>query len=57
MEKNYIREYDAKIDSKKRITLRNTLFEYYHVAEMEDGKIILEPRILVDPFEKKKEEK
>ena len=37
-----VREYDAKIDSKKRLTLRNIVFEYYHVKEMSDGVIILE---------------
>ena len=46
-----VREYDAKIDSKKRVTLRNTVFEYYHVQEMSDGVIILEPRELTAPFQ------
>ena len=46
-----IREYDAKLDSKKRITLRGNPFDYYHVAELEDGRIILEPRELAIPFE------
>lgn len=46
-----VREYDAKIDSKKRLTLRSTPFNYYHVAEYEDGKIILEPRELTVPFQ------
>ena len=45
-----VRAYDAKLDSKKRITLRSASFEYYHIEEMEDGKIILEPRELVAPF-------
>ena len=45
-----VREYDAKLDSKKRITLRNAIFEYFHVSEMKDGMIILEPRELVKPF-------
>ncbi|MBR0418279.1 MAG: hypothetical protein IJI66_03835 [Erysipelotrichaceae bacterium] len=45
-----VREYDAKLDSKKRITLRNAIFEYFHVSELEDGRIILEPRELVKPF-------
>ena len=44
-----VREYDAKIDSKKRITLRSPLYEYFHVFEQEDGRIILEPRELVVP--------
>lgn len=46
-----IKSYDAKIDSKKRITLRNTLYEYFHIEEYADGKIVLEPRVLVKPFE------
>ncbi|MDY6309571.1 MAG: hypothetical protein SPL49_04000 [Oribacterium sp.] len=46
-----VKEYDAKMDSKKRITLRNALFEYYHVEEYEDGRIVLEPRELVAPFQ------
>ena len=29
---NIIREYDAKIDIKKRLTLRGTSYEYYHVG-------------------------
>lgn len=46
-----IKSYDAKIDSKKRITLRNTAYEYFHVQEYEDGRIVLEPRELVKPFQ------
>ena len=46
-----IREYDAKLDSKRRITLRNSNFEYYHVQEMEGGTIVLEPRELTVPFQ------
>ena len=46
-----IREYDARLDAKRRITLRNVLYEYYHVSEMEDGRIILEPRELTAPFQ------
>ena len=46
-----VREYDAKLDSKKRLTLRGVLFEYYHVAEMDNGTIILEPRELTAPFQ------
>ncbi|MBR3533994.1 MAG: hypothetical protein IKN80_08970 [Clostridiales bacterium] len=45
-----IKEYDAKIDSKKRITLRSVAFDYYHVIEREDGTIMLEPRILTSPY-------
>ena len=46
-----IRTYDTKIDMKKRLTLRNSKYEYYHVEEFEDGRIMLEPRELVVPFE------
>ena len=45
-----IREYDAKTDAKKRITLRGKPFDYYHISEYEDGRIILEPRELTVPF-------
>lgn len=46
-----IKSYDAKIDSKKRITLRNSMFEYFHVQEYDDGRIVLEPRELTKPFQ------
>ena len=46
-----LKSYDAKIDSKKRITLRNTKFEYFHVEEYDDGRIVLEPRELTAPFQ------
>ena len=45
-----IHEYDAKLDSKKRLTLRDASFEYYHVQEMDNGVIVLEPRELTAPF-------
>ena len=46
-----IREYDAKLDAKRRLTLRNAGFDYYHVQEMDSGIIILEPRELTAPFQ------
>jgi hypothetical protein len=46
-----IKEYDAKIDTKKRITLRGSSYDYYHVIEFPNGKIELQPRVLVEPFE------
>ena len=46
-----IKEYDAKLDTKKRITLRGSSYEYYHVVEFPSGRIELEPRVLVEPFE------
>ena len=45
-----VRQYDTHIDSKKRITLRNAMFEYFHVCEYDDGRIILEPRELTAPL-------
>ena len=45
-----LKEYDAKLDSKKRLTLRTNAFDYYHVMEMDDGVIILQPRELTAPF-------
>ena len=46
-----IREYDAKLDSKKRLTLREAGYEYYHVSVLPDQRIVLEPRVLTVPFE------
>lgn len=45
-----IRTYDAKIDSKKRLTLRESSYEYYHVEHYSDGRILLQPRVLTEPF-------
>lgn len=47
---NILRKYDAKIDNKKRLTIRSSLFDYYHIKEYDDGCILLEPRELVEPF-------
>jgi hypothetical protein len=46
-----IKEYDTKLDSKKRVTLRHAVFEYYHVVQFQDGSIKLEPRELTAPFQ------
>ena len=43
------REYDAKLDSRNRITIRDAEYEHYHVREFEDGTVVLEPRVLVSP--------
>ena len=45
-----LKSYDARIDSKKRITIRNPKYEYYHVVEQENGVVVLQPRKLIDPF-------
>ena len=43
------KEYDAKLDSRRRLTIREAPYEHYHVREFEDGRIVLEPRVLVSP--------
>ena len=45
------RTYDAKLDTKHRLTLRSARYEYYHVKEYADGSILLEPRELAAPFQ------
>ena len=45
-----LKSYDAKLDSKKRITIRNPMYDYYDVVEQENGVVVLEPRKLVDPL-------
>ena len=42
------KEYEAKLDNKKRLTVRESQYEYYHVSEFDDGTIILKPCVLVD---------
>jgi hypothetical protein len=45
------KEYDARLDSKKRITLRGAQTLFYRVREKTDGTIELSPRVLVHPDE------
>ena len=44
-----VRDYTVHIDSKKRITLRGALYQYYNVREFPNGCIMLEPRELAVP--------
>lgn len=46
-----VKEYEAKLDSKQRITIRGSEYKYYQVKEYGDGHLELLPRILVDPKE------
>ena len=39
----------VRLHSKKRITLRGALFQYYNVKEYDNGCIMLEPRELTVP--------
>ena len=50
-----LKTYDARLDSKKRITIRNPKYEFYHVVEQENGVVVLQPRKLVDPLSLSKE--
>ena len=43
------KEYTTHIDSKKRITLRRSRYQYYNVKEYDNGCILLEPRELTVP--------
>ena len=45
-----VREYEGKLDAKRRLTLRGAAFDYYHIAEYSDGRIVLSPRVLTEPF-------
>jgi hypothetical protein len=44
-----VKTYDAKLDNKKRLTIRGTKYDFYHIQEFNDGTLVLKPRILVDP--------
>lgn len=46
-----IKEYDAKVDGKNRVTLRGAQYEYYNVKEYDNGCYLLEPRKLAIPEE------
>ena len=46
-----VKDYTVHIDSKKRITLRGAIYQYYNVKEYDNGFILLEPRELVVPAE------
>ncbi len=44
-----VREYEAHLDTKNRITIRGAESEYYAVKTFRDGRVLLEPRVLVPP--------
>ena len=44
-----VREYEAKLDTRNRLTIRDAGYEHYHVEEFEDGTLVLQPRVLVSP--------
>ena len=46
-----VKQYDAKVDSKKRIILRDAKYDYYSVTTYDDGSVSLEPKVIM-PKEK-----
>jgi len=46
-----VKEYDYRIEVKKRVTIRGAHYDHYHVTEFAGGRIMLEPRKLIVPFE------
>ena len=46
-----VKEYEAKLDSKHRITIRGSDYQYFRVKQYGDGHLELLPRVLVDPKE------
>ena len=44
-----VKDYDVRLDSKKRVTLRGAKYPYYNVGECDNGCILLEPRELTIP--------
>lgn len=49
MSTTIVKEYDAHLDNKRRITLRGVRAEYFAVRMFDDGRIVLNPRVLVPP--------
>jgi len=44
-----LNQYTAHLDTKKRLTVRGALSDYFSVKVFTDGHVVLEPRVLVDP--------
>jgi len=44
-----LKEYDTKLDTKNRLTVRKSRYDHFHVIEFDDGRIELRPRVLIDP--------
>lgn len=51
MKSGVVKEYTTKIDSKNRITIRDAQFVNYKVSVYDDGRVLLNPRVLIDPNE------
>ena len=51
MPEKILKKYTAKLDSKKRMTIRDAESEYYEVNIFKKGYIIMRPKVLVDAEE------
>lgn len=51
MKKKIVKEYTTRIDAKNRITIREPQYVNYKVSVYQDGSVVLNPRVLVDPNE------
>jgi archaellum component FlaF (FlaF/FlaG flagellin family) len=49
MRTKVIKQYTTSLDTKKRITIREAVFSHYNVKVYNDGKVVLNPRMLIDP--------
>lgn len=49
MTTSVLNQYTAHLDTKKRLTIRGALAEFFAVKVFADGRVLLEPRVLVDP--------
>lgn len=50
MKTELLKEYNVELDKKKRMTIRGNLgFKNYHVRIFNNGKITMEPQVLVKP--------
>ena len=49
MKTKVIKQYTTSLDTKRRVTIREATFSHYNVKIYRDGKVILSPRVLIDP--------
>jgi hypothetical protein len=43
-----IKEYSTKLDSKKRLTIRGSNYNHFHVYVFNNGKILLNPQVVIE---------
>jgi len=49
MQAAVLNQYVAHLDTKKRLTIRGTIAQFFAVKIYSDGHVLLEPRVLVAP--------